>query len=59
MMATLAVLKHASAAGKNLVITHESTFFSHQDTVDQPKQDETYMHKLEFINSNHGGVSLS
>ena len=52
MMATLDVLKRASAAGANLVITHESTFFSHQDTVDQLKNDETYLHKLDFINKN-------
>lgn len=52
MMATLDVLKRASAAGKNLVITHESTFFSHHDTVDQLKRDETYLYKLDFINKN-------
>jgi putative NIF3 family GTP cyclohydrolase 1 type 2 len=52
MMATLDVLKRASASGKNLVITHESTFFSHQDTVDQLKDDETYLHKLNFIDTN-------
>ena len=52
MMATLDVLKRASAAGANLVITHESTFFSHQDTVDQLKNDKTYLHKLDFINKN-------
>jgi putative NIF3 family GTP cyclohydrolase 1 type 2 len=50
MMATLDVLKRASAAGKNLVITHESTFFSHQDTIDQLTRDETYVYKLDFIN---------
>jgi putative NIF3 family GTP cyclohydrolase 1 type 2 len=52
MMATFDVLKRASAAGRNLVITHESTFFSHQDTVDQLKSDETYLAKLDFINRN-------
>jgi putative NIF3 family GTP cyclohydrolase 1 type 2 len=52
MMATLDVLKRASAAGANLVITHESTFFSHQDKVDQLKNDETYLHKLDFIKRN-------
>jgi putative NIF3 family GTP cyclohydrolase 1 type 2 len=51
MMATLDVLQRASAAGRNLVITHESTFFSHQDTVDALKRDETYLYKLDFINS--------
>ena len=53
MMATFDVLKRASAAGRNLVITHESTFFSHQDTVDQLKSDETYVAKLDFINRNN------
>src|SRR5882724_7492831 len=34
MMATLDVVQRASAAGRNMVITHESTFFSHQDKTD-------------------------
>src|SRR5689334_18313410 len=42
MMATLDVMKRASAAGKNMVITHESTFYSHQDTIDQLKDDPVY-----------------
>lgn len=53
MMATFDVLKRASAAGRNLVITHESTFFSHQDTVNQLKSDETYLSKLDFITRNN------
>jgi putative NIF3 family GTP cyclohydrolase 1 type 2 len=52
MMATFDVLKRASAAGKNLVITHEPTFYSHQDSVEQLKSDETYLAKLDFINKN-------
>jgi hypothetical protein len=31
MMATLDVVQRAAAAGRNMVITHEPTFFSHQD----------------------------
>jgi hypothetical protein len=46
------VLQRAFAAGKNLVITHESTFFSHQDSTDQLKKDETYLYKLDFIDRN-------
>src|SRR3954452_22973570 len=53
MMATLEVCKRANAAGKNMVITHESTFFSHQDTLDQLTQDETYLYKRDFLNQ-HG-----
>jgi len=52
MMATLDVCKRANAAGKNMVITHESTFFSHQDTIDQLTQDETYIYKRDFLNQN-------
>lgn len=32
MMATYDVLERAAAAGKNLVITHEPTFYNHRDT---------------------------
>jgi len=52
MMATLDVVKRAASAGKNMVITHESTFFSHQDRTDNLQQDATYQHKLEFLNKN-------
>src|SRR5882762_10519251 len=40
MMATLDVLKRAAAAGDNLIITHEPTFYSHLDTVDELPQKE-------------------
>lgn len=53
MMATLDVVKRAAAAGKNMVITHESTFFSHQDRVEPFQQDATYKYKLDFLNQNN------
>ena len=53
MMATLEVMQRAAAAGKNMVITHESTFFSHQDAIDQLKDDPTYQYKLDFIHKNN------
>lgn len=41
MMATLDVLERASAAGLNLVITHEPTFYSHLDTInDLPEKEQ-------------------
>src|SRR5215510_14521812 len=52
MMATLDVMQRAAAAGHNMVITHESTFYSHQDTLDQLKNDPVYLHKTEFIRKN-------
>ena len=53
MMATLDVVQRAAAAGKNMIITHESTFFSHQDRIDQIQQDSTYKFKLDFLNKNN------
>jgi putative NIF3 family GTP cyclohydrolase 1 type 2 len=49
MMATLDVVQRAAAVGKNMVITHESTFFSHQDKVDALAADATYQYKLDFL----------
>ena len=40
MMATLDVLERAAAAGQNLIITHEPTFYNHQDTIDDLAQKE-------------------
>jgi hypothetical protein len=41
MMATLDVMQRAAAAGDNLIITHEPTFFDHVDISGQlPKNDD-------------------
>jgi putative NIF3 family GTP cyclohydrolase 1 type 2 len=55
MMATLDVVQRAAAEGRNMVITHEPTFFSHPDTVETLKDDPTYQFKLDFLNK-HGMV---
>jgi hypothetical protein len=52
MMATLDVMQRAAVAGRNMVITHESTFYSHQDTLDQLKNDPVYLYKTDFIRKN-------
>jgi putative NIF3 family GTP cyclohydrolase 1 type 2 len=51
MMATFDVLRRAAAEGKNLVITHEPTFYSHQDKTDvlQSENDAVWMDKEKFI----------
>ena len=56
MMATLDVLQRAASAKRNFVVTHESTFFSHQDRTDNIAQDPTYLAKLEFIQHNRLAV---
>ena len=56
MMATLDVLQRAAASGQNLVITHEPTFYNHEDRFDQIPQkenDDVLAAKLAFINDHH------
>ncbi len=51
MMATFDVLRRAQAEGKNLVITHEPTFYSHLDKTDtlEMEKDAVWADKLKFI----------
>lgn len=56
MMATLDVIQRAAAAGRNLVITHEPTFWLHQDTTADIQQNSTYQFKTEFIRKNNMAV---
>ncbi|SFE98901.1 Nif3-like dinuclear metal center hexameric protein [Spirosoma endophyticum] len=53
MMATLDVLQRAAAKGLNMVITHEPTFYSHQDRIEPIGQDSLYQLKRDFIQE-HG-----
>jgi putative NIF3 family GTP cyclohydrolase 1 type 2 len=55
MMATLDVIQRAAAAGRNLVITHEPTFYSHEDRTEALANDPAFRFKDEFIRS-HGMV---
>lgn len=49
MMATLDVLKRADAAGRNMIISHEPTFYSHQDRTEAFATDATFRFKDEFV----------
>ena len=49
MMATLDVVQRAAAAGRNMVITHEPTFYSHEDKTDTLQDDPTYRFKQDFL----------
>ncbi|MDQ6706744.1 MAG: Nif3-like dinuclear metal center hexameric protein [Acidobacteriota bacterium] len=49
MMATLDVVQRAAAAEKNFVITHEPTFYSHEDKTEALKDDPTYRFKQDFL----------
>jgi len=51
-MATFDVLRRAVAAGRNFVITHEPTFYNHQDQTTDLEKDPTYQAKQQFIEQN-------
>lgn len=56
MMATMDVLERAAASGKNLIITHEPTFYNHLDKLDmlpEKEQDPVLAAKLTFIAEHH------
>lgn len=55
MMATFDVLERAAAAHKNLVITHEPTFYGHLDKLDtlESEHDAVTATKLAFIKAHH------
>lgn len=48
-MATLDVLQRAAASGKNLVISHEPTFYNHEDSTTDLGADNTLAFKQKFI----------
>ena len=55
MMATFDVLKRAAAAGDNLIITHEPTFYGHLDQTDElsKESDAVFATKRAFIAEHH------
>jgi putative NIF3 family GTP cyclohydrolase 1 type 2 len=52
MMATFDALKAAAASGRNMIVTHEPTFWSHQENVADVQNDPLYLEKLDFIDRN-------
>ncbi len=51
-MATFDVLKRAATTGKNLIITHEPTFWNHEDKTEEFSADPVFQAKEEFIRKN-------
>jgi putative NIF3 family GTP cyclohydrolase 1 type 2 len=53
MMATLDVVQRAAASGKNFVITHEPTFYAHEDKTETLKDDPVYRFKQDFLDKHN------
>ena len=51
-MATFDLLRRAVARDRNFVITHEPTFYNHQDQTAVVENDPTYQAKQRFIKDN-------
>ena len=49
MMATFDALKEAVRSNVNLIITHEPTFWSHQDTLTELQDDPLYLRKTAYM----------
>ncbi|MBZ5609945.1 MAG: Nif3-like dinuclear metal center hexameric protein [Acidobacteriia bacterium] len=52
MMATLDVIERAARSDKNMVITHEPTFYNHEDNTQSFAGDKVLAAKLDFIARN-------
>ncbi len=53
VMATFDVLQRAARAGRNFVITHEPTFYNHEDDTKDFSGDAVYRAKQSFIEKNN------
>ena len=51
-MSTLDIFQRAVKAGKNMIVTHEPTFWSDADIVKDLGGDPMYQHKLDYANKN-------
>ena len=56
MMATFDVVQRAAKAGRNFVITHEPTFYNHEDTTSAFASDPVYAAKRAFLETSRSGV---
>jgi len=56
MMATFDVVKRCVAAGRNLIVSHETPVYMHQDDVQPLVKDPTYLAKKEYIEKNQAVV---
>ena len=56
MMATLDVIERCVAQGKNLIVTHETPFYLHQDVTDDIKDDPVLKYKLDFCTRNNVAI---
>ena len=52
-MSMFDVLQRAAASGKNLIVTHEPTFWNHLDNTEDLADDPIFQQKMDFIRKNN------
>ncbi|HEY4355396.1 MAG TPA: Nif3-like dinuclear metal center hexameric protein [Acidobacteriaceae bacterium] len=53
MMSTLEAVENCAAVGKNFIVTHEPTFYVHEDRTDDIANDPTLRYKLDFCKTHN------
>jgi putative NIF3 family GTP cyclohydrolase 1 type 2 len=56
MMATLDVVERCIAQGKNMIVTHETPFYLHQDVTDDIKDDAVLKYKLDLCKQHNVAI---
>jgi putative NIF3 family GTP cyclohydrolase 1 type 2 len=56
MMATQEVVTRAAAEGKNMIVTHETPFYLHQDKIDDIRENGVLQYKLSFIRQHNMAI---
>jgi putative NIF3 family GTP cyclohydrolase 1 type 2 len=56
MMCSFDAIKDSLKAGCNFIITHEPTYWSHQDRLDELQDDPLYKAKLDYVTRNNVAV---
>ena len=56
MMATLEVVERAAAEGKNMIVTHETPFYLHQDHTEDIRDNDVLRYKLDFIRKHNMAI---
>ena len=56
MMATQEVIKRCAAEGKNMIVTHETPYYLHQDRYDDIRDNAVLQYKLDFIKKHNMAI---
>ena len=56
MMAPLEVVERAAAEGKNMIVTHETPYYLHQDKIDEIRENPVLQYKQNFLRQHNMAI---